>query len=429
MHKSRTLGKASSCKIYIFLLLLCITGFIGFYRYLPGSSTLYSNDYYYITAFMVTIMFLLGRVLNNRKLKINGLFLKHGALLVLLMLVEIISTYFIVHQPIILTIKEAFYYIVPIAAYITIIQFKDINHSGFLNEVFDMIVSFSTVCSIVAIIAFLLNTYNGFNILRLNITLDSYRNGTLRFNVGGIVLYLGVFISIIKLIERDFSWKHIINIAVCAYQIIFINKTRTVMLYIVAVIAISILNERKLKKSIRILMWLIIVVSIVGAFVFSDSVNTTVTSYLYSDAGFMMRLRAIEHYMNQFAQYPILGIGLISSSQDISGWQLLYGSEGRFFRGDVGVIGLLNEFGILGLLWVVVFFLKTFKEIKGMHDLASQICRCLLWFLLISMINLSFMDNNRCMYIFFAFAFIECIKRNRKASESIIETDTREFEL
>lgn len=414
MRRYRALGRAGGWKAYIFLMLLCISGFIGFYRYLPGSSNIYSNDYYYIAAFIVTIAFLLGRALRRGKISIKGIFVKQGMLLVILMVVEIISTYLIIHQPILLTLKEAFYYIVPVFAYVTLLQYKEIDDEDFIDSIFEMIVTFSLICSTVATIAFLLHTNAGLNILRLDITADSFRNGTLRFNVGGIVIYLGVFVSITKLLEKEYSGKHFINLLVCAYQIIFIDKTRTVMLYIVVIIAISMLSERKLKRWVKIILWLIIVASIVGVFFSSDTVSSSLTSYLYSDAGFLMRLRAVEHYMNQFAQYPLLGIGLISSSKDITGWQLLYGTDGMYFRGDVGAIGLLNEFGIAGLLWVICFFSHSFRSLKNSHDFHAQVTKILLWFLLIGMINLSFMDNNRCMYIFFVYMFIECISRQKR---------------
>lgn len=376
---------------YFFCLLLAMTGCCGFYSYLPGGLALYSKDYIFVLTFLVALLFGVIQIVKSHKLIYASKYLKLGVVLVLIIVIEVILTYIRIKQPIILIIKEGFYYIVPIICYLTFLQYKN---KGSLKQHADMIVGFSLVCSAIAIVSFLLFNLFQLDILNLRAAGIVIRNGTIRFQVGGAVMLTGIIISFTRILGKTNSRLDFINVIAGMFHIIAIYKTRTVIFYMLVTVAIYILMQKRFNKLLRGLIILAIIVLMVLAVVSTDTINTSIAGYLNADAGVLMRYRAIEFYMNQFYEHPIFGMGLISSSTSINGWQLLYGPEGRFYRSDVGIIGVLNALGIVGLIWVIYFFTIIYKALKSKKDGYALMIKSITNYLLVSMVNLAFLSSS-----------------------------------
>ena len=257
-----------------------------------------------------------------------------------------------------------------------------------------MIVGFSLVCSAIAIVSFLLFNLFQLDILNLRAAGIVIRNGTIRFQVGGAVMLTGIIISFTRILGKTNSRLDFINVIAGMFHIIAIYKTRTVIFYMLVTVAIYILMQKRFNKLLRGLIILAIIVLMVLAVVSTDTINTSIAGYLNADAGVLMRYRAIEFYMNQFYEHPIFGMGLISSSTSINGWQLLYGPEGRFYRSDVGIIGVLNALGIVGLIWVIYFFTIIYKALKSKKDGYALMIKSITNYLLVSMVNLAFLSSS-----------------------------------
>ena len=75
-----------------------------------------------------------------------------------------------------------------------------------------------------------------------------------------------------------------------------------------------------------------------------------------------IRFEAIQYYINQTKDNKFFGTGLIyeKDNHDTLSY-ILHGPETKYFKSDVGIFGLYNTFGILGIAW---YILITFKFIR-----------------------------------------------------------------
>ena len=105
--------KLETNKLFLYILMICLTGFFGFYIYFPFGKVLYGTDYAYLCMFFVSILFFMVKVGKNHGKVYSNIFIRQICCLIALIIAEIIWTYFRYRQPILLTIKEGFYYIVP----------------------------------------------------------------------------------------------------------------------------------------------------------------------------------------------------------------------------------------------------------------------------------------------------------------------------
>ena len=196
-------------------------------------------------------------------------------------------------------------------------------------------------------------------------------------------------------------------------NVLFISKTRTAMLYLGLTFFWMAMTEKRVHPLLKILSFFLIYLLLVAAVALSDRLIPAVRAYMEQDPGIMVRFRAIDHYLAQFRAYPLTGIGLISNSKSIPGWELLYGPRGQYYRSDVGAVGLINEFGLLGLFWVIWFLLSSFRRAGRSSAVLPRVIRSLVVFLTVSMVNLSMMDPGRCMYIFLVCTFLETLPADK----------------
>ena len=395
--------------IYLFCLLMCTTQLLGFYVYLPGLGTLYSTDFTILTLFAAAVLSLTHTTAKTRKLRLSPRFLPLTVSLCLLIAAEIAVTWYNIRQPVHLIAREGFTYLIPPLCFLALLQYPEIRRADFLPRFMGLIVLVSILSSLVALTAFTLYSLWGVNLLRVELTEEMFRYGTLRLRVQGIVVYTGLIISLTRLLRGRAGAKDALNLALGLVNVLFISKTRTVMLYLGLTFFWMLMTEKRVHPLIKLFNFFLIYLLIVAAVAVSDRLIPTVRDYAEQDPGIMVRFRAIDHYMAQFRAYPLTGIGLISSSKRIPGWELLYGPRGQYYRSDVGVVGLINEFGLLGLFWVTWFLGSSFRRAGRSCSVLPRVIRSMVVYLTVSMVNLSMMDPGRCMYIFLICAFLETL--------------------
>ena len=397
----------SACMVYLFFLLLLLTQLFGFYVYLPVLGELYSTDFTFLCLIVLAGASLVYSVSITKRVRLSFRFAPQILCFLALMLLEIPVTWLIVRQPIHLIAKEAVYYFVPPLCFFALLQYPEIRQRDFLPRLLRLIVLFSIVSSAVALIAFSLYSLAEINLLQVTVTSALIRNGSIRLKVGGIVLYTGLIISMVRVLERNAGRADAVNLILGLIHVVFVSKTRTVVLYLAAVFFLVMMTEKKTHWLVKLLFLFLSAALLIFAFILSDSLTPALYSYLYGDAGFVVRLRAISHYWEQFLAHPLTGIGLISSSKSIAGWQLLYGPAGQYYRSDVGLIGLINEFGLLGLIWSLWFLFGSFRAAGRSGSPMARTVKSLLLYLTVGLINLSFLDPGRCMYLFLIYTFLE----------------------
>lgn len=401
---------------FVWLVFIILTNLFGLYKLIPLGSRLYSLDFMFAMEFIIAFFILLIVIYSEHGLIKKPIF-GHVILgLTFLTIVEIVYTFFTFKQPIYYACKESLYYLIPVILYISMSQYsKKLS----VDHVFDIIIKVSIISSLMAIIIFSIYSVLGVNILNVIDNTESVRNGTVRFGVGSLVVFPAIVISITKVMNNSSNKLDYLNIFLGLIQVVFINKTRANIIYIVMVILISILNTRKTNVLVKAFIFLVLFCGGLIAFLNSDTVSANINSYVNADMSIMARLEEIEYYFGQFLDHPILGMGFLTGDKAVNNWQLVGGNNPAiyYYREDVGYIGFLNKFGILGIIWFIYFIKSYFKRIKD-NTLYSQICMNLSTYVIISSISLNIMDPQRTMYIFFVL-FIGEIVINEKRRMNI----------
>ena len=403
----------TACMVYLFFLLLCTTQLLGLYVHLPIIGELYSTDFTFLSLFLIAVCSLIYTAARTRHLRLSARFLPLLGALCFLILLEIVLSYLRLRQPIQLVVKEGYVYLIPPLCFLALLQYPEIRRRDFLPRFMGLVVLFSVLSSLVALCAFTLYSLWGVNLLKVELTREMFRYGTLRLRVQGVVVYTGLIISLTRLLHRRARYMDALNLTLGLVNVLFISKTRTAMLYLGLTFFWMAMTEKRVHPLLKLLSFFLLYLLLVAAVALSDRLIPAVRAYMEQDPGIMVRFRAIDHYLAQFRAYPLTGIGFISNSKSIPGWELLYGPRGQYYRSDVGAVGLINEFGLLGLFWVIWFLLSSFRRAGRSSAVLPRVIRSLVVFLTVSMVNLSMMDPGRCMYIFLVCTFLETLPADK----------------
>ena len=145
-------------------------------------------------------------------------------------------------------------------------------------------------------------------------------------------------------------------------------------------------------------MFLLISVSVILVFFGNQYFAAYINDYINNDYGLLNRSEAIVFYLNQFIHKPMFGMGYIGTDRSSVTSLLLYGPNGNYYRGDLGVIGLIDEYGIAGLIWTLYFLYGIYCMGKN-TTIYAQIIRFVVFYYVISLVNLSFMDSERLLFV------------------------------
>ena len=402
--------KPKITELYIILIAICMTNFLGFYKYLPLGTTLFSTDFQHLCILVVSLFFFLIICLEEKKVSISkGRYWYLIISMICLVLIEIVWSYERYHQPIFSVVKEGIYYIVPLFAFLVYLKTKNIYKIE-VEEICNILVKLSIIASLIAIIAFILYTYMGINLLQLaDKEVSNFRYGTIRFGVGGMIVLLSMIISLTKVLDKVYKRIDIVNLILASIQLIVINKTRTRLIYMIMLVCIILIMSKQVSKIVKIFLTVFVITCAIYIFFYIDLVSNTLTNYVNQDVSIKVRFDTISFYMEQFKKVPVLGMGFISPNKNFTGWKLLYGDLGYYYRSDVGVVGLLNELGICGALWSVMFFRFLWSKMKNIQDLYARIVRYMVIYFIITLINLSFLDNGNIMCIFIAMVISDAV--------------------
>ena len=392
--KRRITVRINISKAYIFAVLLCLSDFLGFYKFLPLGSSLYKWDLIYAYILIFSIIFILLKA-GKENVSFWTKKIKYSIIgLMVLTLIEILLSSLNYKQSAFMLMKEASYNIV---FAVMLYSFSIINFSFITKEwLCKKIVLFSVLSSFSAILFFVLYSAFSFNPLQLseNVT----RNGTIRFGIGTGIVILALIISFTKFLNKSATKLDVINILLGTIQIYYVNKTRSIILFLIILFCIIILKTKRTNNLLKISLFLLISVSVILVFFGNQYFAAYINDYVNNDYGLLNRSEAIVFYLNQFIHKPMFGMGYIGTDRSSVTSLLLYGPNGNYYRGDLGVIGLIDEYGIAGLIWTLYFLYGIYCMGKN-TTIYAQIIRFVVFYYVISLVNLSFMDSERLLFV------------------------------
>ena len=375
-EKKLNLNKTMLC-----LLVLCVCQFFAIFKI---SDYIYKADLINVSTILVTCViffFTFGKIFFNKDYdnQYNKIIILYG----ILVLVEIFHSYFLYRQ-----YGQSFFstLLVSVSDISVIVFFpfcylqNKIRNKDYLKECIKV---FGFICSFLSLIQVFMYQYG---IIFLDIAHSSIRYDTLRFSVGGYLVSIALIISLFDYFNKG-HFKDIIFVITYVLFFFFASKTRSEILYILFSIIISIILFLKNKK----IKYSMIFISIVSIVVLLS--NGFIQKYVFdlsNDVGVNVRYNTISYYMNQFYERPLLGMGYINTGLNRNLDILYYGYDGYYYRDDVGIVGLLNEKGILGGLLYISFLFASFRMT---HKLYIKDKNKYIWLLAI-MIYMSFCSIN-----------------------------------
>ncbi len=377
----------------------------GMYSYLPVAHSFYVGDAVFLGEFACSLFALFVLFFIRKSIRIRkGFFFNICSGLFFVLLLQIIQSYLSYSQSFSVVLKEAGYYLIAILVYIVFVQFRE---RLTVEQVIDSFAKASIVCSVIALFAFFLFTFAGINILNVSIAESNFRNGTLRFDVGKNIVFIGLIISFVKVFRQEYSRLDLLNIFLGVLHIVIVMKTRSVGFYFLSLLFLGPFLITKVQKKWKFLIFEISFCALLLFVIYFENLSSELDLLWNDDVGNVVRQDAIKFYLNQFYDNPVLGMGFIDSNKDNAVSHLLRGLNLQYYRDDVGVIGFLNAFGVVGFIWLIVFLKKTISMVRGKFDYASNVVKMLVAYCIITLPNLSVMDPQRVVMLSIIMVLIE----------------------
>ena len=392
------IGQGSTAlKLYTFLFLTYFTLFWGLYKWL--GLRLFSYMAADFALFLTALVFSVAIILQNGGVVIPrkgcGLFLG----LFLLTCAGIIHTGTVAPtQPLYLTLSEAFPYIsVCVEAFVLS---RLIRNKEDLNWFMGAVEAASIVIACGSILQFILYPH----VIIFPTDELPLRNGLYRIYVGGgSILPIGGIISIGNLLSsRERKGMSLLNIILVFITLVLVRQARSNAACLMFVLLLGVLSVSNIPRAVRWVLYIGMAGLLIIGFIFVDG-DVLFSEFSKTDAGVQARINGIRFFLDKFTDYPILGMGFITTSGNLDplSYSLLCSTSGyRFDRSDVGIIGVLNMFGILGVFWYFAFLRRIGRNARAVSRGSGLIHgKLMLWYLIVTSANLIVMTMQKSMMI------------------------------
>ncbi|WP_288479655.1 hypothetical protein [uncultured Clostridium sp.] len=241
----------------------------------------------------------------------------------------------------------------------------------------------------------------------------SFRDGRVRFFSGYVFIMFSILIGV-TIILKKFEVKKLIFISIQIFSLIYVSQTRNFIIGIFILIVWCLFINRKIPKYKIIYITLIIV--FLYYFIFSNDhniinnfINSIMKQFDNKSGTIGTRFLEFRYYINLLSKNWLSGIGILYSrfrlTPIITGYIPYF-----YFIGDLGLIGVVIQTGILGLFWMIYFFAKIYLfgvKIKSKCIEASYLFRLLVIFLIGLFASGLIFDNNAILYICIVLAMAE----------------------
>lgn len=263
---------------------------------------------------------------------------------------------------------------------------------------------------------FLIQSLISLDIFKI-VAMDS-RTGGMRFFQGYSFIMFCYLISLCKVFDKNTTKKETsICLLFCFTQvisIIVVSQTRNFIISILVATFFVVLFQKKYKKILLVCIF----VFFTGIFILSgielnigfiELIKSTIYDMKNGVGTIGFRLEEIQYYMHYFITYPIFGMGDYNNKfyyyNDITGLYL------RFYTVDVGIIGYMFNFGIIGVLIFAILIVKLFKIIINLRDnrnMAYNLSVAFLGFIAGGLTSTFYIqDSNSILYVSIVLVIIE----------------------
>lgn len=400
---------------FLFLLLLLQVNFFdlintknNFLGILNGYNQ--KNLISFLVVIYLIIFILKGRnnIQNNEIIKRN--FNAFVLSFELVILITLFFSSFVYNQSIVDTFINSFYFIILFLYFIYSSYF-----SNWLRwiRVIKMFSVFSFILSITKLIqSFCVMNY-GIQILKLNndVDYDTALSGNYvilnftRIPSACDFVFFSTFLLIVTItINKSFfnRWFSIIILTTNIMYIILVGQTRLYIAMISLMVGLYVVNVVNNKYGsfgifATIFIFLLLLYKIVGKIIYYFMYGNE----LRAKSAFM-RFYEMNYYLELFKNNPWIGLGF-PDSKDYG--FLLHGGNFSYYLDDVGIIGYIGRFGIIGCIPLFIFICTYIKQ--GLRINNIFVFLMFIVYIVGSFISLSLFDEPRIFYLPFLLLFLD----------------------
>ncbi|GEM_PF-2507131 len=325
----------------------------------------YSNKFIIFLVIIITVFSIIVSTKKMYKIK-QFKFNRIMVLFIVMFISEIILSYINYHQGFKNILMSSYYFLIILFYYILMFYIKKIGSIGFIKKV---IISFSLILSIIFIIQSI--KYNAGGVYFLKTTVFDmkdlpFRNGNIRLTFASTLISLGIILSFSevlkgkKIIEGN-NLLNVVSFFFSSYYLLFVCQTRILIICEVISIIIMILFKAQnnfLKKSLILMLTVL-------AIAYISNLNTTQMFFAsFNDpvnkVSNMYRLEALNYYIQIIKENMFFGMGFVRPLEGTDAFTLVHGYQGYLYTTDVGIVGLVSIFGLLGASWFIGIIIKLF---------------------------------------------------------------------
>lgn len=322
--------------------------------------------------------------------------------LFLICFIEMIKSVYNYNISLLQVIENSSYILIVLSYYIFAYSIRTLNK----NIVLNIFMIFVLILSTILLFQYYLYDKIGFFIY---IERHDFRFGSLRMTQGEGIINIIIIIAFGQILNNNkYKWNQIISYLtffIGLAELILVQKTRYAILCVVVSCIIMIFI-----KNIKRFLTFIILFSILALLYFFIK-NTTfydqyISSLSNSEGSLMTRNLEIQFYLDQFKDHKTFGMGFTPENSTIKS-----GFFGSYFRDDVGIVGLLNTFGIVGFVWYILMLGKSIliilKSISLNTIKYSYECLGLIIFVILTSATLIITDPQRIVGLPIFFALLD----------------------
>lgn len=305
-----------------------------------------------------------------------------------------------------------------------------------VNSLVNLIIFLTFILTLLLDIQCLILHKKGIELLKISY---ASRMSDIRVLASANFIEVGTIISFSRLFDKKIKNKKLKILSLITFilgniEIIFISKTRMSILIVWAsVFLILITKEIKLTvktifKRVFFLMLIYIIISqAVSTNIFSEYVKEFDTMSISVEN----RQGAVEYYLSNLEKSPfniIFGTGFIHDT-NYQYKHIITGMGKHYSRTDVGLLGFVHQFGIIGLLWyglTVLYLIKILIKMRKKNEYPYELVAIFSYFVFGS-ITLFMMNAERIIFFPIMMAIANYYSSSLKSNyeRNIINEETK----
>lgn len=271
-----------------------------------------------------------------------------------------------------------------------------------------MIINLGTVLSILYIIqAIIYPKLIIFNMYYME------RADRIRFYTGSYLIIISILITFSYLL-CNFKRKYFIYLVIQIFMLIFVSQTRSsiVILFITLILGLLInIKDFNFKKFLKVFIMISFVIILLMPYIskLTDSIKDSLFNEYSDNGSISIRIDAQKYMINKIKENPLLGVGMYDNTYQEAG--NITGSVYKYYVADVGIIGFVFQYGILGLLVFVYLWIKminsTYKIYKRKKESSLYYIMFLLYNTIILPFNCILNIDNCILYLIITLCMME----------------------